>query len=177
MIKKINRIQALNYLSCFEIINTDKEELLNYLYSDYLDEDGESIVYEDFWSDEIQLFLIKYFSEINFGVTNEFLISFLNNNGFEITSIEGEEGELYTCSCCGFKSLPDRYEHSICKVCFWEDTGDYELDSDQFSSCNQMSIKTARMNFKKFGACSERSLEFVDPLGKEKFKQEIVFSV
>ena len=178
MTKIINIIQALNFLYIFEILNADKEELLSVLDTDYLDEEGESIIYEDFSSYEVQLFLINFYSEeINRGVTNEFLVSFLKENGVNDIQIEGEEEKLYTCSCCGYNTLADRYEYSICRVCFWEDSGDYELDSNQHSSCNHMSIKTGRMNFKKFGACSERSLEFVDPLGKEKFKQEIEFSV
>ncbi len=176
MTKIINRIQALNFLSSFEIILADRDELLNTLESDYLDDNGESIEYVDFCSYEVQLFLINFYSEeVNRGVTNEFLLSFLQKNGLEGVQIEGEEEPLYVCSCCGCKSLPDRYEYSICRVCFWEDSGDYEPNSDQHSSCNRMSIKTGRMNFKKFGACSERSLEFVDPLGKEKFRQEIEF--
>jgi len=174
--KVVHRVQALNYLSSIEIINTDKQKLLNILDSDYLDDEGESITYTDFWSYEVQLFLINFFSEeLNRGVTNDFLLSFLQNNGFEVTAIKGEEEQLYTCSCCGYKSLPDRFEHSICKVCFWEDVGDFDLNSNQYSSCNNMSIKTARMNFKKYGACDEGSLQFVDPMGKKKFKQEIKF--
>lgn len=176
MMKVIHRVQALNYLSSKEIIKADKQKLLNILDADYLDADGESIKYVDFWSSDVQLFLIQYYSEeMNRGVTNEFLISFLKEHGLNEIKIEGEEEQLYTCSCCGYKSLPDRYEHSICRVCFWEDVGDFEPDSDQQSSCNHMSIKTARMNFKKYGACDEESLNFVDPLGKEKFKKEIEF--
>lgn len=67
------------------------------------------------------------------------------------------------CPCCGYVSLPERGMSLICRVCFWEDdafVGDV-LDCD--SLCNHMTLRQARSNFVKIGACEPEMLVHVIP--------------
>ncbi|CAG9623734.1 CPCC family cysteine-rich protein [Sutcliffiella rhizosphaerae] len=70
----------------------------------------------------------------------------------------------YTCPCCGYKTLeeepPGTYE--ICEICFWEDDA-YQYKYQNETGANDVSYREAQRNFLKFGAISERSLEFVRP--------------
>ncbi|MFS0762361.1 CPCC family cysteine-rich protein [Peribacillus phoenicis] len=68
----------------------------------------------------------------------------------------------YTCPCCGYKTLdeepPGTYD--ICEICFWEDDG-YQYEHQDEDGANYVSFREAQKNYKKFGAKSERSLQFV----------------
>ena len=78
----------------------------------------------------------------------------------------------YTCPCCGYKTLdeepPDTYD--ICEVCFWEDDGVQFREPDYEGGANTVSLKQAQNNYRVFGACEERCLEFVRGLNKEDIK-------
>lgn len=83
-----------------------------------------------------------------------------------IGSIQGGKKENkmnYTCPCCGYKTLdeqpPGTYE--ICSICFWEDDNIQYEDPDYEGGANIPSLRTAQNNYRLFGACEERCMEFV----------------
>lgn len=65
------------------------------------------------------------------------------------------------CPCCDDFSLSRRGEYDICRVCFWEDSGQ-DLDKlDQYSGPNHMTLREGRRNFSEFGACDRKMLKNV----------------
>lgn len=73
------------------------------------------------------------------------------------------EGVVYKCPCCGYKTLSERGHFEICEVCFWEDDGQDEHDSDivREGPNGSLSLSQARTNFLSFGACEERFVKNV----------------
>jgi hypothetical protein len=69
------------------------------------------------------------------------------------------------CPCCGCKSLRERGAFEICQVCFWEDDGqdDYDADVVRGGPNGLLSLAEARANYRRFGACDERSVSMVRP--------------
>ncbi|PSL25345.1 CPCC family cysteine-rich protein [Chitinophaga ginsengisoli] len=53
----------------------------------------------------------------------EILAAFYVRRAHYDTYLEANNIHLYTCPGCGFPSLTDRREFSICIICFWEDDG------------------------------------------------------
>ena len=68
----------------------------------------------------------------------------------------------YKCECCGNFTLPEQSSgtYYICKVCFWEDDYVQLQDPDYAGGANECSLNQGRENYKKFGACEERLIEF-----------------
>lgn len=61
----------------------------------------------------------------------------------------------YTCSCCGYKTLPSNSMGELCPICFWEEGYD---DSDALfgvSDTNHMTLYQGQENYKKFDCCSQ----------------------
>lgn len=83
-----------------------------------------------------------------------------------------EVGALKQCPCCDYFTLPRRGEYLICTVCLWEDSGQ-DLDRlDEVSGPNHMSLRTARANFARLGACKEAALPRVlDEARRERFRR------
>jgi hypothetical protein len=77
------------------------------------------------------------------------------------------EGEPQTisaqCPCCDYFSLSSRGEYEICEVCFWEDDGMDLGGLDQCSGPNHITLRDARENFRRIGACDERAVAHVLP--------------
>src|SRR5882724_10609169 len=73
------------------------------------------------------------------------------------------EGVHYRCPCCHYKTLGERGGYDICPVCFWEDDGQDNDDAatDRVFGPNQISLKQARENFRRFGACNKQSIQRV----------------
>lgn len=68
---------------------------------------------------------------------------------------------MYQCPCCDYFTLTHRGEYEICKVCFWEDSGQ-DLDRlDEHSGPNHMTLREARSNYLEFGACDRNMLKNV----------------
>ena len=62
----------------------------------------------------------------------------------------------FPCPCCDYFTLDTRGGFDICPVCFWEDDGaDFE-NPDATGGPNAVSLRTARRNFRRHGACEER---------------------
>lgn len=67
------------------------------------------------------------------------------------------------CPCCDYFSLSRRGHYDICRVCFWEDSGQ-DLDRlDEYSGPNHMTLREARRNFLVLGACDQHALQHVLP--------------
>jgi hypothetical protein len=71
--------------------------------------------------------------------------------------------EKYTCPCCGYKTLDEKPPgtHDICPICFWEDDWVQFDDPDFRGGANEVSLKEAQKNFKKFGASDKKVLKLV----------------
>ena len=73
------------------------------------------------------------------------------------------------CLCCGYKTLPEKPENCItfvCPVCFWENDVFMKniYDVKEKSDSNKgMTLKEARENFKRYGACNK---EFISKVRK-----------
>jgi Cysteine-rich CPCC len=69
------------------------------------------------------------------------------------------------CPCCYCKTLSERGHYDICQICFWEDDGqdDYDADVVRGGPNGALSLTEARDNYRRFGACDERSVNSVRP--------------
>ncbi|MEM6260308.1 MAG: CPCC family cysteine-rich protein [Planctomycetota bacterium] len=69
------------------------------------------------------------------------------------------------CPCCYYLTLEERGGYEICPVCFWEDDGqdDYDAGIIRGGPNGALSLKQARQNYKEFGACERRLLQYVRP--------------
>lgn len=73
----------------------------------------------------------------------------------------------YQCPCCDYISLPERGNFLICKVCFWEDDGqDLEELGEPSGPNHGITLREARANFERFGACEEAMLKHVLPVNE-----------
>ncbi|MDC0668582.1 CPCC family cysteine-rich protein [Nannocystis radixulma] len=101
-----------------------------------------------------------------FGVTNEYLERRICALGV-CEAVEGAVELLVPCPCCGYRSLGERGEYGICRVCFWEDDGMDELDRP--SAANGMTLREARANFARWGAVAQAHRSHVLPDGPERY--------
>lgn len=63
---------------------------------------------------------------------------------------------LFTCACCGHKTLPDfPGSYDICPICFWEDDQIQLLDPWYEGGANRPCLHQAQMNYVEFGACEQ----------------------
>jgi len=87
--------------------------------------------------------------EIDFdGVSNGFISQLIHAiTGCEVEVI-GEVNDLFSCPCCGYKSLTEAYDinegtgYDTCPYCAWEDDGTTDIDSKR--SINGGSIQDYR---------------------------------
>ena len=80
----------------------------------------------------------------------------------------------YKCPCCGYLTMPRKPPGTfdICPVCFWEDDPIQFQDINYVGGANKPSLKQARENFLKFGACEQRSVKHVRrPLPEEMLEE------
>ena len=69
------------------------------------------------------------------------------------------------CPCCGCKTLSERTAFEICEVCFWEDYGQDDGDADECRGGpnGSLSLREARANYLRCGACEESMIGNVRP--------------
>lgn len=69
------------------------------------------------------------------------------------------------CPCCRCKTLDERGTHDICPVCFWQDDGTDDPNSDHVSGGpnGSLSLSIAQTNYLRCGACEERFVGNVRP--------------
>jgi hypothetical protein len=60
---------------------------------------------------------------------------------------------MYTCPCCGYKSLPRPADgtYELCLVCWWENDQVQLRDPDYEGGANEPSLRQAQRNFIEFG--------------------------
>lgn len=69
----------------------------------------------------------------------------------------------YKCPCCRYYTFSHKPNGSydICPVCYWEDDP-VQLDDPTYEGgANHVSLKQARLNYQKFGACEKKMLSYV----------------
>ncbi|MES0884731.1 CPCC family cysteine-rich protein [Roseibium sp. SCP14] len=73
--------------------------------------------------------------------------------------------ETSACKCCGCYTLGpiDSFIFELCDVCYWESDPVQAADPDFEGGANRVSLKTARQNYKSFGASE---LQFVKSVRK-----------
>jgi hypothetical protein len=109
------------------------------------------------------------------GYRNDYLE---RQTGLQIST--GKPTRLEACPCCGWRTIEKRYDFEICTVCWWEDDGQ---DNDQTESMigspnDGLSITNARLNVIRYGIYnSERKdlIEFQDE--PDKFDKGRVFEI
>ena len=112
-----------------------------------------------------QVLLIWIKEELQ-SVTNEFL---KENLGIE--SVEGKPIELISCPCCGSRTIGERGNYEICKVCWWEDDGQDNKNADEiFGGPNyEISLSKGRYNFIKFSLYNPKRKDLMklkEPISK-----------
>ena len=112
------------------------------------------------------------------GATTEYLKSRLNAIGVTVDSVEGEPERLEACPCCGYRTLNERGEYSICTICWWEDDGqdNSRADTTLGGPNGDLSLTQARWNFLVYGISDPRRTD-LQPLQapKQKFPKGRVF--
>ncbi len=79
----------------------------------------------------------------------------------------------HRCPCCGFYTLEDCGEYSICPVCFWEDDPYQQQNPDYESGANNTSLNAAIENYRKIGVSEARFKYNVrPPYDEEKLPSE-----
>ena len=86
------------------------------------------------------------------------------------TNLENQKKEIaqqtrkYPCPCCGYYTynVPSEEDCSyICPVCFLENDP-FLSSEEEASDCNHgISLKDARLNYQKYGACDKEMLSYV----------------
>lgn len=67
----------------------------------------------------------------------------------------------YQCPCCGYftYNVPANEDCGyICPVCFWENDPFIASDNEPSDSNHGITLKEAKSNFSKFGACEKEML-------------------
>lgn len=132
---------------------------------------------------------IKDFGCYEIGL-NEMKTSYVEEEGKIKTLLNAENIEFYLgkrakvfirkcftssrCPCCGYYTFIEieRGNYDICPVCFWEDDFEQEKNPYYDGGANRVSLVTARINFKKYGACEQEMVKYCRP-PKENEKKKI----
>ena len=67
------------------------------------------------------------------------------------------------CPCCGYLTIDDSFEviTDICEVCFWQYDEVSQDHPDISIGPNNVSLRTAKKNYKLFGAVEKRFKNYV----------------
>ncbi|WP_268049449.1 CPCC family cysteine-rich protein [Clostridium ganghwense] len=85
----------------------------------------------------------------------------------EIKPVETENiYEKEACSCCGYLTIPvdtdgNKFDGFICPVCFWEIDTFINSENEESDSNGGLTLVQARLNYRTFGACDKRMLQYV----------------
>lgn len=173
--KKLERIDAIKVLVEFQIKNLSLEERENLLLDWWsIDEDDPEfddlpieIQKEILNNDEPQnivdekyncLLSIALNNEYR-GVKNSFILNELKPILNKELLIIGEVDKLEKCPCCEYRTIVKTKAYEVCPVCFWEDDGS---SLDKYSSCNRMTLKEGKENFKKYKSCNSNTKTNLD---------------
>ena len=96
--------------------------------------------------------LVRLISELSYGqYSNEKLANILGEILDKQVNVIGDDPILYSCPCCGKKTLWKRGEYDICSCCGWEDDGIEE--DNKYSPPNHMTLGQGRRNYLLSGSC------------------------
>ncbi len=137
--------------------------------NDILDDNYESLIKN---SNDLKynFVILENLIEKHKNVSNEYIEERLKYFGIKNIKIKDNNLNIYKCPCCSYLTLNRKNEYDICKVCFWEDDGSENIEN-MYSGVNKLYINEAKENFKLFGACSKKFLEFLDPQRFEKYSK------
>lgn len=151
---KITRKEALVLAAIFRFKSLSPEDY-GEIKETILAEEGLDFLEPEQLDEKIRKRLIYRLSETK----NSYIESIIRKEiGFSL-SIAGAEPRLYTCNCCGYKTLKKKAEYFVCHVCFWEDDG--MTDLKRYSACNSMKLEDGIKNFKKIGVYDPKYLKCV----------------
>lgn len=79
---------------------------------------------------------------------------FFHNNfpmkiGLQRNDVNSFEVLKNSCPVCGYLTLDERSVYDICLICFWEDDGDDDFESERISGPNHMTLTEGRGLFFK----------------------------
>ncbi|MDQ0781264.1 CPCC family cysteine-rich protein [Chryseobacterium sp. W4I1] len=150
------------------MIELDLNSAINILsldeYSKMTIEEREKMIDEEDFNRED---LFEYIKDRYIGIKLSYIEEKVKNLYQLSINVNGNPKELYICSCCNYKTIRERGNYEICRVCFWEDDGGN--DESKYSHVNHMTLKEAKDNFKTKGAILENFLKFVDTEGGLKY--------
>ena len=72
--------------------------------------------------------------------------------------------QKYPCPCCGCYTYNVPAEEDcgfICPVCFWENDAFISSDSEPSDSNGGLTLRQAKKNYLRIGACRERLKQYV----------------
>ena len=70
---------------------------------------------------------------------------------------------MVRCPCCRNRTIEERNNNEICRVCFWQDDGQDDQDQDDVRGGPNglLSLKQARLNYAKYGASDPKLMKLV----------------
>lgn len=108
-------------------------------------------------------------------VTNKFLCEKLN-----IDEIIGEPIKLESCPCCGYRTIGERGNYDICKVCWWEDDGQDNQHSEQIMGGPNygISLVMGRYNYLFYGLYAPKRTDLMELKAEEnEFEKGRLFEI
>jgi hypothetical protein len=162
--KKISRDDAVHLIVNLMLPKISYELRESYIFETFcLDEDDSELSY---FSGELKKEIISHEAPLNdidskkydpivlvalsfeyVGVTNEYINSELSKHSSEEVVVTGQVELLHACPCCNYRTIINRGNYEICKICKWEDTG--EICLDKYSSANKITLREAKARFQK----------------------------
>lgn len=86
-----------------------------------------------------------------------------------IESIEGEAVKMEACPCCGYRTIGERGEYEICKICWWEDDGQDNQHANQARGGPNYGISLAmgRYNYLVYGLYDPKRKDLMEEKAEE----------
>ena len=70
--------------------------------------------------------------------------------------------QIEACPCCGYKTIDERGNYDICKVCWWEDDGlDNKHSTMASGPNNSINLAQARYNYLTCGLYNPRRTDLI----------------
>ena len=106
-----------------------------------------------------KLYLHSYFKSVRIAIRNpaDPRLAGISPEETSLAFTRSDANAIYRCPCCGYRTLRERGQHEICKVCFWQDDGQDDHDADEVRGGpnKNLSLTQARANYRAFGAVAE----------------------
>jgi hypothetical protein len=174
-LKELSEIERAEQLEVMTLENWSDSEDWNSLPKSIRTEfeDGEEIKNPELEKyDAVLMIWLKYRLE---SVTNEFLCEKLN-----IDKIIGEPIKLESCPCCGYKTIEERGNYDICKVCWWEDDGQDNEHSEKIMGGPNygISLVMGRYNYLIYGLYDPKRTDLMElKVEQNEFEKGRIFEI